>query len=176
MLPRQEVPMTRIALSLMMFLGLVTAAPPRNQSAAAPAPSAAAFAAAVASGNQFEIDSSKMALSRSTSKSVKAFAQRVIDDHRVADGKFKHALAEAKLPPPPAKLLAEHRAVLADLKSKKAAAFDKAYIEVQYTAHVETVDLFKAYAEAGDNARLQFFAQEMLPTLQSHLDQVGKMR
>jgi len=63
-------------------------------------------------------------------------------------------LAEAKLPPPPAKLSAEHRAVLADLKSKKAAAFDKAYIEAQYTAHVETVDLFKAYAEAGDNARL----------------------
>jgi len=168
--------MTRIALSLMMILGLVTAAPPRNQPAAAPAPSATTFAATVAGGNQFEIDSSKMALIRSNSKPVKAFAQRMIDDHRVADGKFKHALAEAKLPPPPAKLSAEHRAVLADLKSKKAAAFDKAYIEAQYTAHVETVDLFKAYAEAGDNARLQFFAQEMLPTLQSHLDQVGKMR
>ena len=172
--------MTRIALSLVMILGLVAAAraadPLRNQSAAVSAPATAVFAAAVASGNRFGIDISKMALSRSTSKSVKAFAQRVIDDHRVADGKFKHALAEAKLPPPPAKLLAEHRAVLADLKSKKAAAFDKAYIEVQYTAHVETVDLFKAYAEAGDNARLQFFAQEMLPTLQSHLDQVGKMR
>jgi putative membrane protein len=168
--------MTRIVLSLMMIVGLVTAAPPRNQPAAAPAPSASAFAAAVAGGNQFEIDSSKMALSRSNSKLVKAFAQRMIDDHRVADGKFKHALTEAKLPPSPAKLSAEHRAVLADLKSKKAAAFDKAYIEAQYTAHVETVELFKAYAEAGDNARLQFFAQEMLPTLQSHLDQVGKMR
>src|SRR5262249_27813012 len=100
--------------------------------------------------------------------------QRMIDDHRVADGKFKHALAEAKLPPPPAKLSAEHRAVLADLKSKKAAAFDKAYIEAQYTAHVETVDLFKAYAEAGDNARLQFFAREILPPLRSIFDRVGK--
>jgi putative membrane protein len=166
---------TRVALFLMIFLGLATATSSRSQSAATPAPSAAAFAAAVASANQFGIDSSKMALSRSNSKSVKAFAQRVIDDHRVADGKFKHALAEAKLPPP-AKVADEHRAVLADLKSKKAAAFDKAYIEAQYTAHVETVALFKAYAEGGDNARLQFFAQEMLPTLQSHLDQVGKMR
>ena len=77
---------------------------------------------------------------------------------------------------PPAKLSAEHRAMLADLKGKKAAAFDKAYIEAQYTAHTEAVSLFKAYAEAGDNARLQFFAQEMLPILKSHLDEVGKMR
>src|SRR5262245_35997916 len=168
--------MTRIVLSLMMILGLVTAAPPRNQPAAAPTPSPSAFAAAVAGGNRFEIESSKMALLRSNSKSVKAFAQRMIDDHRVADGKFQHALAEAKLPPPPTKLSAEQQAVLADLKSKKAAAFDKAYIEAQYAAHVETVNLFKLYAEAGDNARLHFFAQEMLPTLQSHLDQVGKMR
>ena len=172
--------MIPMVLSLMMILGLVAAAhaadPLRIQSAAAPAPTTAVFAAAVASGNRFGIDSSKLALSKSTSKSVKAFAQRMIDHHRVAEGKFNHAVAEAKLPPPPAKLAAEQRAVLADLKGKKAAAFDKAYIEVQYKAQVETVDLFKAYAEVGDNARMQVFAQEMLPTLQSHLDQVGKMR
>ena len=54
--------------------------------------------------------------------------------------------------------------------------FDKAYIEAQYKAHVETADLFKAYAQGGEDTRMRAFAAELLPTLQAHLDHVAKMR
>ena len=56
------------------------------------------------------------------------------------------------------------------------AAFNKAYIEAQYNAHVEAVNLFAAYAKSGDNAQLKALAAELLPTLQGHLDQVSRLR
>ena len=49
-------------------------------------------------------------------------------------------------------------------------------IGAQYQAHVETVELFKGYAQAGEDKRMSAFAAEMLPKLQAHLDQVAKMR
>jgi putative membrane protein len=147
-----------------------------QQSTAAPAASTASFLNSVAAGNQFEIDSSKLALSRSKSDAVKRFAQRMVDDHTEAAGKFKIAVTEAKLTPPSDKLDAKHQAVFDSLKAANDASFDKLYIDAQYKAHVETVDLFKAYGKGGDNARMKQFANELLPTLQAHLDHVGKMR
>ena len=50
------------------------------------------------------------------------------------------------------------------------------YIEAQYKAHVETVELFKGYAQGGEDTRMRAFAAELLPKLQAHLDHVAKMR
>jgi putative membrane protein len=36
--------------------------------------------------------------------------------------------------------------------------------------------MFEAYAKGGDNARMKQFANEMLPTLKAHLDQVSKIK
>ena len=63
-----------------------------------------------------------------------------------------------------------------DLKAKDVTVFDKAYIDEQYKAHVETVDMFEAYAKGGDNATMKQFAQQLLPTLKTHLDHVTKLR
>jgi putative membrane protein len=171
--------MFRFALPLVITFGLSTAAfaadPARSQ-ASATAPTTPTFVTSVAAGNLFEIESSKLALGRAQADTVKAFAQRMIDDHTAAGAKFKQAVAEAKVVPPAEKLDARHQALLDGLKARDAASFDKAYIDAQYDAHVETVDLFKAYASGGDNARLKQFAGELLPTLQAHLDHVGKMR
>ena len=169
--------MTRMTFPAVTIFGspAYRAAETAGHPAASAAP-AAAFEASVAAGNQFEIDSSKLALSRTRSDAVKAFAQRMVDDHTAAGTKFKQAVSEAKLPAPPDKLDAKHQAILDALKSKDSGAFDKAYVDAQYEAHVETVDLVKAYAQGGDNARLKAFAREVLPTLQSHLDHVSRMR
>ena len=136
----------------------------------------AAFVASVAAGNLFEIESSKLALDRTRSDRVKEFAHRMIDDHGAAALKFRQAVNDANLTPPPAKLDAKHQAVFDDLKAKDAGTFDKAYIDAQYTAHVETIDLFKAYVRGGDHWRMRQFADELLPTLHAHLDHVKKMR
>jgi len=152
------------------------AADPASKQASAPVAPTATFTARAAFGNMFEIESSKLALERSKAALVKAFAQRMVDDHSAAAVKFKEAVLEAKLAMPPDKLDAKHQAVLSELSDKKGDDFDKAYIEAQYKAHVETVELFKGYAQAGEDTRMRAFAAELLPTLDAHLQHVAKMR
>jgi putative membrane protein len=133
------------------------------------------FVAQVAGGNTFEIESSKLALNRSKDKAVRSFADRMVKDHTEAAMKFRSALSEAKLKAPPEGLDAGHKAVLDGLRKKDDVSFDKAYVEAQHKAHVETIALFEDYAKGGDNARMKRFAQEVLPTLRTHLELVSKM-
>jgi putative membrane protein len=158
------------------ILAPALAADPATKQASAPVVPTATFVAQAAFGNMFEIESSKLALERSKDGPVKAFAQRMVDDHSAAAVKFKEAVLEAKLTMPPDKLDAKHQAIVNELAAKQGADFDKAYIEAQYKAHVETVGLFKGYAQAGEDKRMSAFAAEMLPKLQAHLDHVAKMR
>ena len=162
--------------TLMPALAPALAADPSTKQASAPVAPTATFVAQIAFGNMFEIESSKLALEHSTAGPVKAFAQRMVDDHSVAAVKFKEAVLEAKLTMPPDKLDAKHRAIVDELVGKQGGDFDTAYIEAQYKAHVETVDLFKGYAQGGEDTRMREFAAELLPTLQAHLDHVAKMR
>jgi putative membrane protein len=150
-------------------------APTAPQTAAASV-TASTFVPTVAVSNQFEIESSQLALSRSTSKAVKDFANRMITDHNMAGAKFKQALADAKITPPAEKLDAKHQVIIDRLKAANGAAFDAAYIEAQTTAHIEAVDLFKAYAKDGDTPRLKAFAADVLPTLEGHLDHVKHLK
>jgi putative membrane protein len=135
------------------------------------------FLSKLAVGNKFEIDSSKLAISKTHSEQVKAFATQMVSDHGQAAVKMKQAVTDAKAKAPPESLDAKHQAALDDLKSKKdAAAFDKAYVDVQLQGHIDTVALVEAYAQNGDNPRLKAFASDLLPTLHSHLDQVKKLK
>jgi putative membrane protein len=138
--------------------------------------SASTFVPAAASANLFEIESSKLALERGQSAAVKDFAKRMVSDHAQAAIKMKQAVSEAKMQLPPEKLSAKDQKAYDALKGAHPATFDKAYIEAQYNAHVEAVKLFSAYAKKRDNQRLKALATELLPTLQSHLDQITKLR
>jgi putative membrane protein len=178
------------ALALTAAMTAVTAsaqqASPPSRQATTPAPNTAMAPAAVtqassfvplaASANLFEIESSQLALQRSQAVPVKDFANRMVTDHTLAAAKMKQALSEAKIPAPPETLNAKDQTVLGNLKIAKGAAFNKAYIEAQYNAHVEAVTLFTAYAKNGDNPRLKALASELLPTLQGHLDHITKLR
>lgn len=155
------------------------AADPPARQAAVPAmatPSTATFLANTAASNQFEIESSKVALTKTRNDKVKSFANQMVTDHTSAGTKFKQAVADAKLTPPPEKLDAKHQALLDDLKKKDGAGFDAAYIKAQTDGHVETVGMFEAYAKGGDNARMKQFAGDMLPTLKTHLDAVRQLK
>ena len=154
------------------------AAPAAPSTAMAPAAAAATatFVPMAASGNQFEIESSKLALQRGQSQAVKDFANLMIKDHTAAAAKMKQTLADARLQAPTEPLSAKDQKALESLKAATSGAFDKAYIDAQYVAHVEAVNLFTAYAQNGDNPKVKALADELLPTLKAHLDHVTKMR
>ena len=154
-----------LALVALMVAPAHAADPPRTD----------VFVAQVSGGNTFEIESSKLAMTKTKAEPVRSFANEMVADHTAAAAKFKQALSEAKVNPPREGVDAKHKAVLDDLQKKDGAGFDKAYVEAQHKAHTETVELFEAYGKGGDNARLKQFAQEMLPTLRKHLEHVRKL-
>ena len=133
-----------------------------------------AFLKQTAVGNQFEIDSSELALSKSNSTDVKAFASQMVNDHGAAGTAFKKAVSDAKLKEPSTSD-DKHDAILKDLRAKSGPDFDKAYVEAQKQAHIETVALFESYAKDSDNQRIRQFAQDLLPKLREHLDHARKL-
>ena len=130
----------------------------------------------VASSNLFEIESSRLALARSQSTAIKEFADRMVGDHTRAANRARQVLGEMGASLPPLMLEASHQQKLDALKAVDNPQFDKAYVEAQYKAHVETVEMFKGYAQAGEDTRMRAFAAELLPALQAHLDHVAKLR
>ena len=131
------------------------------------------FVNKAAIGGMFEVDSSKVAEDKVTDKSVKDFAQKMIDDHGAANAKLESIAGEQKLKVP-SELDAQHKAELDKLQQAKAPV-DQPYVEMQRSAHTDAVGLFEAYAKDGDNAQLKSFAQETLPTLKMHKDMIEKI-
>ena len=152
--------------------------PPSTAAASAttPAMSVDEFLGKTAVGNKFEIDSSKLAISKSKSETVKAFANEMVKDHGQAAVKMKQAVTDAKVKAPTDSLDAKHQAIYDDLKKKDDIAFDRAYVDAQMQGHVDTVAMFESYAKNGDNPRIKAFANDLLPTLRSHLDHVKKLQ
>src|SRR5262249_50183781 len=76
------------------------------------------FVQQAAAANQFEIESSKLALQKAQNEKLKQYAQRMIDDHSKIADEMKQTLQQANLPEPPAQLPPGQRALLNQLKSK----------------------------------------------------------
>jgi putative membrane protein len=142
---------------------------------AADPPRTEVFVAEAASGNSFEIESSKLALEKAKAADVRGFAEQMVAEHTAADTKLKEAVAEAKIKEPSFALSAKHQDIYEKLSKRSGGSFDRAYIEAQFQAHKETVELFEAYAADGDNPRVKRFAEHLLPALRLHLEHITKL-
>lgn len=121
-------------------------------------------------GNRFEIQSSQLALSRSGDPQVRSFARRIIADHRLAGRQLQSALRRAGWTPPPARLDAQHLRMLGQVRNVRGPQFDRRYMEAQIMAHENAIGLHRAYATSGRVLPIRRFAQQVLPTLEQHLD------
>jgi len=131
-----------------------------------------AFILKAANSNMFEIESSKIAVSRSKNADVKKFAQQMITDHTKAGSELK-TIAGAKVPtdPDPATV-----ARIEKIKAAKDDVFDAAYIDEQNAAHDEAVGLFTKFTDSGADPKLKGFADKTLPTLKMHQDHAKTLK
>ena len=143
---------------------------PASIAAAATVPSTEAFVKTAAAANQFEIDSSKLALTKTKNKKIRAFAKHMIKDHTKIGKGFVAALGKANTGIVPAPGIGpDLTKVMADLGAKSGADFDAAYLAAQTQGHKDAVGLFGGYAKGGDNAVMQAFAKKTLPIIEMHL-------
>lgn len=136
------------------------------------------FVNAAGQASLVEIRTSEMALEKSTSPDVKAFAQMMIDNHKAATDKLKAAAASAALMPPADVLDDFHMRRINDLvETDGDADFDADYAALQIDAHKDAIKLFEGYSkDTNATAQLKSYADEMLPTLQTHMAEAEKIR
>jgi len=126
---------------------------------------------------KFEAASSQLALRKTRSDAVQSFARQLSLDYSAAGMKFRQAVAEAQLKLPRDALDPGHKALSDELAhTPPGKAFAKAYVDVQIKGFRDDLELFEAYARTGDNERMKFFAQEMVPVLRGHLEQAERLR
>jgi len=135
----------------------------------------ATFVSTAAAAGTFEIDSSKLALDKATSKEVKKFARQMIKDHTKAARQLTNIVKKEGDAPPADALAPKDAEAMKQLEAASGADFDKAYVGIQEKAHMEAVALFKNYSANPDDKRLGRFAKKTLPTLEEHLDHVKQL-
>jgi putative membrane protein len=123
-----------------------------------------------AEGDLFEIQSSELALKQAESSDVKAFAQRMINDHTASSQALKAGIQSANIDVKvPDKLDKAHEAKVSNLRKAKGKDFDQAYMREQLAAHKEALQLHKNYAAKGDNPVLKNTAANTATVVEHHL-------
>jgi putative membrane protein len=114
-----------------------------------------------------EIETAKLALTKSTATDIKAFAQMLIDDHTSANRELAAIAARKNLKvATEAELMNKAKAFV--LKQRDGESFDEAFAKNQVSAHETTIELFKKAAVSKD-VELAAFATATLPKLEHHL-------
>jgi putative membrane protein len=127
-----------------------------------------------ADSDNYEIQSSKLALTRSKRPDVKALAHQIITDHMQTSKALMAALSNSdrKIAPPPMTLSAANMAKIELLKKAPKASFDDLYLQQQMQAHQMAWSLHKGYATDGTDPALKQVASTAVPIIEMHLQRV----
>ena len=149
---------------------------PGNGAAVLPV-DAAGFAKAVAASDLYEIESARLAASKTGSAGVKAFAQHLIIDHEKSTADLKAAVAKASPPVTVTPALdAEKQAMLDELKAVNGPDFDRRFIDQQTTAHQKALQLLRNYVGGGQAQPLKDFASKGIKKIEGHLEHLNSIR
>ncbi len=133
-----------------------------------------AFINDAAPGGMAEVELGKMALSKSKNADVKAFAQKMVDDHTKAGKELEKLAAQKKVTLPP-DVLPTHKEVMDKLSKLSGAEFDKAYVMAMLEAHEKDVTAFESVSKTAGDADVKEFATKTLPTLKTHLEMIKSL-
>ena len=165
------------SLSLAFSAVAQTGPSPSNPPPPPPAPTTAAspFMQLAGESDVFEITSSQMAVMRSQNPDVKRFASMLIDHHTRTTNVLLTQAKAAGMPPPPAVLGPQKRALIDQLMQAGAADFDRLYLQQQIPAHEQALALHTTYAASGDTPQLRAAAAGAVPFVRQHLEQARAM-
>ena len=128
----------------------------------------ASFYEKLADAGMAEVMAGKIAQAKGTSGEVREFGALMVEHHGAANKQLAD-LAKTKNVKLPEAIGAENQEALKALQAKEGPRFDSAYLAEQVKAHEEAVLLLKSEIASGTDPEAKAFAQEMLPTVESHL-------
>jgi putative membrane protein len=171
----------RRLLLAVLALASATVMTPGQALAQTPGPTDPQIAAIVVAANQADIDAGKLAESKTHSKDVKMFAQRMVADHGSVNQSavaLVHKLGVTPEANPTSDSLKQGGETnIANLKSLQGAQFDHAYIDHEVAYHEQVIDaLDKTLIPSAQNAELKALLVKVRPTFVAHLDHAKRLQ
>ena len=133
-----------------------------------------AFMNDAAPGGMAEVELGKMAASKAQNAEVKAFGQKMVEDHSKAGEELKQLAAQKKVALPP-DVMPAHKQLMEKLSKLSGADFDKGYVMAMVEAHEKDVAAFENVSKTAADADVKAFATKTLPTLKMHLEMIKAM-
>jgi len=135
----------------------------------------AQIASIVVTANQVDIDAGKLAASRSTNAEVKKFGELMVTDHSGVNKSATELVTKLKVTPQDnptsQKLKLGGDENLANLKSLKGAAFDRAYVDHEVAYHQAVLDAVdKTLIPGAKNEELKALLVKVRPAFVAHLE------
>jgi putative membrane protein len=137
-------------------------------------PEDSTFLKTLAEGGRAEVEAGELAANKGTSDAVRKFGMMMARDHGAANEKIA-GVAKAKGLALPSALSTEKTEMLNQLRKQEGVRFDQEYLAHMVSAHEKTVDLLKSEIARGDAGDTKALAQELLPTVQSHLKEAYRL-
>jgi len=132
------------------------------------------FLAKSSEGGMAEITLARLALKKSRNDDVKAFAQKMIDDHTRLMSDMK-PFCEKMGVPPPAKLNQEHQMEQKRLMGLSGDKFVMEYIKAMVGDHHKDLGEFKAEEAATSNPDLKSTVSQGTQVIQQHTEMIDQM-
>ena len=135
-----------------------------------------AYVASASANDLFEIQAAELAIAYAQRADVRAYAQRLIEEHSRATQHLADAAIEAGVSPPSAGLTAAQQRTLGALQAAAGGDFDELYLREQIPAHETAARLHHAYALAGDAEPLRRTAATAVARVLQHLNDARRLR
>ncbi|MDF4002332.1 DUF4142 domain-containing protein [Luteibacter sp. PPL552] len=116
-----------------------------------------------------EVELSKLAVQRAQSSKVKAYAQKMVDEHSKVNDELATLKDGDKTYQRATQVAPETDKQIDALSRMSGSDFDNAYLKIMVADHEEAVAQFSAEIEKGSNEEMKAFAKKTLPSLKAHL-------
>jgi putative membrane protein len=126
------------------------------------------FVDEAATGGLLEVRLGQLAVKHAGSEDVKAFGQRMIDDHAKINARVAQ-IAQQKGITVPLELDKKHQAEIDRLSKLSGAKFDHEYMSHMIDEHTRDVKAFEKEAKEAKDPDVKDLAATTLPTLHEHL-------
>jgi putative membrane protein len=141
----------------------------------------AQIASIVVTANQVDIDAGKLAAERASRPEVKKFGELMVTDHTGVNKAAVELVTKLKVTPqdnPTSQSLkAGGDKNIANLKTLKGTAFDKAYVDQEVAYHTAVLDAVdKVLIPNASNAELKALLVKVRPAFVAHLEHARKVQ
>jgi putative membrane protein len=132
------------------------------------------FIMETATDGMLEVELGKLAHEKAVSKEVKDFGHHMMMDHEKASNELKQLAAQKNVMLSDS-LDSDAKNKKEDLAKLKGNEFDKKYVSEMVKEHKKEIEKFEDIANKSEDPELKAWAQQTLPTLQSHYMEAQKL-